>query len=232
MSERLILALVAALGFGLGCHVDEPRGVPSVPEPPAREAPGPAPAPAPDPAPVLPVEPAVAPPPSVTPASPPLRTIATWPFTAWDRAEVVTYNHVPYGPGVALRAYDAAHGWSPKIALRRAITPEQGTRAVQWVIATRGEVEVSKCAFPRHAVVLLAGDVPVGSVNVCFECGDILVWPDLDPPPDYEHWSDAKQKQQDRRVRKQLAAYKTVFPQWERFFRDELGLSLTPVTGR
>ena len=58
------------------------------------------------------------------------------------------------------------------------------------------------------------------------------MWPDLDPPPDYDHWSDAKQKQQDRRVRKQLAAYKTVFPQWERFFRDELGLSLTPVTGR
>ena len=47
----------------------------------------------------------------MTPASPPLRTIATWPFTAWDRAEVVTYNHVPYGPGVALRAYDAAHGF-------------------------------------------------------------------------------------------------------------------------
>jgi hypothetical protein len=81
------------------------------------------------------------------------------------------------------------------------------------------------------AVVLYAGDTPVGTANVCFECGDILVWPDLEPPPDYDRWSDAKQRQQDRKYRQQLTAYKRVFPQWERFFRDELGFSLTPPRG-
>lgn len=83
-----------------------------------------------------------------------------------------------------------------------------------WVIATGGAVEVSKCAFPRHAVVFYSGDTPVGTANVCFECGDILVWPDLDPPPDYEHWTDAAQKQHERSYRRKLAAYKKVFPKW------------------
>jgi hypothetical protein len=91
------------------------------------------------------------------------------------------------------------------------------------------EVLVSKCGFPRHAVVLFAGDTPVGSVNVCFECGYILVWPDGDPPLDYEHWSAAAKQQYERSYRRKLAAYKRVFPAWERFFRDELGLPLAPV---
>ncbi len=173
-----------------------------------------------------PAGPVVAEPPA--PAQPLTRT-TSWPFVAWDRAEAVTYNHVAYGPGIALRAFDDVHGWSPKLVERRPVTRPQGERAVQWVLATGGEVVVSKCAFPRHAVVLFAGDTPVGSVNVCFECGDILVWPDLDPPPDDEHSSAAAQKQHERSYRRKLAAYKRVFPAWERFFRDELGLPLAPV---
>lgn len=149
-----------------------------------------------------------------------LRPLKTWPFVVWDRAEAITYNHVDYGPGIPLRVYDATHGWSPKIAERRPITREQAERAVSWVRATGGEVEVSKCAFPRHAVVLYAGETPVGTANVCFECGDILVWPDVD--------ATATAQQQARAYKKKLAAYKKVFPQWERLFRDELGFSLTP----
>lgn len=172
----------------------------------------------------------VAPAPAEVPAKSLTRT-ATWPFVAWDRAEAIAYNHVGYGPGIPLRVYDDTHGWSPKISERKPIARPQGERAVTWVIATGGAVEVSKCAFPRHAVVLYSGDTPVGTANVCFECGDILVWPDLDPPPDYEHWTDAAQKQHERSYRRKLAAYKKVFPKWERFFRDELGLPLTPVLG-
>lgn len=157
-----------------------------------------------------------------------LRSIAAWPFSAWDRAEAITYNHVPHGPGVPLRVYDAAHGWSPKIVERKPITAAQAERAVGWVVATGGEVEVSKCAFPRHAVVLYAGQTPVGTANVCFECGDILVWPDLDRPPDYDDESAAAAKRRERTYKQKLTAYKKVFPQWERFFRDELGFSLTP----
>lgn len=171
---------------------------------------------------------AVAPSPPAVPATP-LTKIKTWPFVAWDRAEAITYNHVVYGPGIPLRVYDDTKGWSPKIVERKPITRPQGERTVKWVIATGGEVEVSKCAFPRHAVVLYSGDTPVGTANVCFECGDILVWPDLDPPPDYDHWTDAAQKQHERNYRRKLTAYKKVFPQWERFFRDELGFPLTPA---
>jgi hypothetical protein len=158
----------------------------------------------------------------------PVRPIKTWPFDAWDRAEAVTFNHLPYGPGIPLRAYDADHGWSPNIVERRPISQEQAARAVDWVIATGGELEVSKCPFPRHAVVLYAGERPVGTANVCFECGDILVWPDLDAPPDYANWTDQAEKQWNKRLKKKMAGYKKVFPQWERFFRDELGYSLTP----
>lgn len=156
----------------------------------------------------------------------PLTRTRVWPFVAWDRAEAIGFNHVAYGPGVPLRAYAEATGWSPKIVERRAISREQGARAVEWVVATRGEIEVSKCAFPRHAVVLYAGATPVGSVNVCFECGDILVWPEFEPPP-----AEDTSAGYERRFRRQMAGYKRVFPQWERFFRDELGLPLAPVLG-
>ncbi len=158
----------------------------------------------------------------------PAKAIPTWPFTAWDRAEAITFNHVAYGPGIPLRVYDADHGWSPKIVDRKPISQEQAARAVGWVIATGGELEVSKCAFPRHAVVLYAGEAPVGTANVCFECGDILVWPHLDAPPDHDNWTDKAEKQWNRKLKKKLSGYKKVFPEWERFFRDELGFSLTP----
>lgn len=218
------LGVVASIAASVACGPREtpaavaPRAEASVvePTPPALVV-----EPTPAVAPAVAVTGEVAPvPAAVVPAKPPTPS-KTWPFAVWDRAEAITYNHVAYGPGIPLRAYDGDSGWSPKIAERRAISGEQGARAVGWVIATRGELEVSKCAFPRHAVVLYAGDTPVGSANVCFECGDILVWPDFEPPP-----TDA---QAGRRQQQQMRGYKQVFPQWERFFRDELGFSLTPV---
>lgn len=161
------------------------------------------------------------------PPEAPLRPIATWPFHAWDRAEAITYNQVPYGPGISLRVYDADHGWSPKIEGRKPMTTEQAERAVSWVIAAGGEVEVSECAFPRHAVVLYSGRTPVGTANVCFECGDILVWPDLDPPAKGDETAAAA-KEHARRYKKKLAAYDKVYPQWKRLFGEELGFSLAP----
>ena len=210
-------------------HEAPPVGTaPVVPVPPSGDASATPPADptAPTPGTAAPSE-VVAPLPAVPPT--PLTKTTTWPFVAWDRAEAITYNHLAYGPGIPLRVYDDTKGWSPKIVERKPITRPQGERTVNWVIATGGEVEVSKCAFPRHAVVLYSGDTPVGTANVCFECGDILVWPDLDPPPDYEHWTDAAQKQHEGSYRRKLTAYKKVFPQWENFFRDELGFPLAPV---
>jgi hypothetical protein len=155
----------------------------------------------------------------------------TWPFYAWDRAEAIVYNQVPYGPNIPLRVYDGDNGWSPRISGRKPISAEQAGRAVEWVVATGGEIEVSECAFPRHAVVLYSGQTPVGTANVCFECGDILVWPDLDPPA-RDGESAAAAKQRARRNKKKLAAYDRVFPQWQAFFRDELGFSLAPPPRR
>lgn len=237
-------AIFAAALLVSACGPHEAPGTPSSATPPATAHAAPPPdAPPTAAAPTVPVAPpsaasatqpgaqpstdATTPAPAV-PAKPLTKT-STWPFVAWDRAEAITFNHLPYGPGVQLRVYDDVRGWSPKIAGRRPITRPQGERAVKWVIATGGAVEVSKCAFPRHAVVLYAGDTPVGTANVCFECGDILVWPDLDPPPDYDHWTDAAEKRYERSYKRKLAAYEKVFPQWEQFFRDELGFPLVPV---
>ena len=39
-------------------------------------------------------------------------------------------------------------------------------------------MRISKCPFPRHGIVFFDGDNnPVASANICFQCGDILVWP-------------------------------------------------------
>jgi hypothetical protein len=167
--------------------------------------------------------------PAVAPPAAPLEPIATWPFHRWDRAEAIRFNHVPYGPGIPLRAYDAANGWSPKIRGRTPISQEQAAQAVKWTIATGGEVEVSSCPFPRHAIVFLSGETPVGSVNVCFDCGDILVWPDIDRAPDQNIASDAELRRYEQRYKKKLAAYKKIFPRWEKLFRDELGWKLHPT---
>jgi hypothetical protein len=215
--------LVAAAILLFACT---PRPAPQAPvAEPAPAPPDPAAAPAPEPEPPPEAasaqpEPAAAPPAIADKPSTPLTPSKTWPFVAWDRAEAFTFNQVAYGPGIPLRVYDATAGWSPKIAERAPISADQAGRAVERVVATRGTLEVSKCAFPRHAVVLFAGDTPVGSVNVCFECGDILVWPDFEPP--------ASGPTAERRHRQQMKAYKRVFPEWERFFRDDLGFPLTP----
>lgn len=135
-----------------------------------------------------------------------------WPYVAWDRAEAIVYNQMPYGPDIPLRAWDAEHGFSPNIKSRAPVTQAQAEAAVKNVAATGGEIEVSKCAFPRHAIVFYAGETPVASVNVCFSCGDILVWPPVTPAMS---------------SRRQLAAYDKVFAKWKLFFGKELGFDLS-----
>ena len=83
---------------------------------------------------------------------------------------------------------------------------------------TQGEMDVSECPYPRHAVVLLAGEIPVGSINVCFACGDILIWP---PFKREASWARKKEKMYDKLMR----VYEDVFPQWTRFFEEDLGIA-------
>ena len=219
---RKSFVLVLAL---IGCGKSDP---PPKPAPAPAPAPVAAPAPAPDAAPAA----VAAPAPDAAPA--PLVPSKTWPFHEWDRAEAVTFNHVPPGPDVQLFAYNA-DGWTPNLLEQKPIELEQGKRAVEWVIATRGTVEVSKCPFPRHAVVLYSGSTPVASINLCFECGDLLVWPEFEPGPDwdrYDDWTKAEHAKFDKLTKKKHAAYEKLYPEWEAFFRDELGFSITPPKWR
>ncbi|MBX3202765.1 MAG: hypothetical protein KF894_31860 [Labilithrix sp.] len=157
--------------------------------------------------------------------SPVERTGKVWPFHAWDRAEAVTFNRFAMRPDVPLRAYDE-RGWSPHLADRKRMTWAQAKRAFDLVAQTRGDVMVSKCPFPRHAVVLFDGDVAVASVNVCFSCGDILLWPRWSAEPDWEKLTKKERAELERRTNEQLVAYDEAFPRWKTFFRDDIGFAI------
>lgn len=153
------------------------------------------------------------------PKPPPVtRTGKVWPYHVWDRAEAVTFNHVPEGPNVGLYAYDE-DGWSEHLLDRKSISSSQAAQAVALVKATEGGVEVSKCPFPRHAVILYDGEVPVASINVCFQCGDILIWP---PWPGNEIGTPGWKGRHDH----QLVLHKQTFPKWKTFFKDDVGFAV------
>jgi len=100
-----------------------------------------------------------------------------WPFTEWKTAKAYSFNRVSFGPGSTLFAYRDGE-WNESITETKELSISQAQAALELNHRMGGNVNVSKCAFPRHAVVFFdAQDQPVGSVNICFECGDILVWP-------------------------------------------------------
>lgn len=163
------------------------------------------------------------------PPPPVARSGKVWPFHAWTRAEAVAFNELSYRPRVQLRAYDDA-GWSPLVTRKKPLSAAEAQEALKLVNDTLGDVEVSKCPFPRHAVVLFDGDVPVASINVCFQCGDILVWPAwTDPPLDWAHWDQLTVGQRhtlEAMQKKKLALHEHYFPQWKTFFRDKIGFPI------
>jgi hypothetical protein len=77
-------------------------------------------------------------------------------------------------------------------------------------------------------VVLYEGDIPVASINICFECGDILLWPrwEQKPEPDWSNLTDKQWKEIELESAKKLKLYKKAFPKWKVFFRDEIGFSI------
>ncbi len=126
---------------------------------------------------------------------------------------------------VQLHAYED-DGWSTHLADRKPLTNTQAKRAVELVTKTQGEVEVSKCPFPRHSVVLYDGDLPVASIDICFTCGDILLWPSWETRPDPEKMTDKQLKEFAQRSAAQMKLYEKVFPSWKTFFRDEVGFPI------
>ncbi len=141
-----------------------------------------------------------------------------WPFYKWDRAVSYTFNaHAP-GPGMQLRIYSESQGWHRERVKGPTLTARQSKEALRLLSETEGGMEVSKCAFPRHGIVFFAGEVPVGSINVCFECGDILIWPAYRKDKD---WEERKYKHMGRLMK----SYDRIFPAWEKLFALELGLA-------
>ena len=128
-------------------------------------------------------------------------------------------------PGVQLLAYDD-HGWTEHAGQRTPLDSRNAQRSVELLKETDGDVAVSKCSFPRHAVVLYEGDVPVASINVCFECGDIVLWPAWKPEPEWNKLTDKQRKALDAARAQQMKRYEEVFPKWKQFFRDDVGLPL------
>jgi hypothetical protein len=160
--------------------------------------------------------------------TPVVRTGNAWPFHAWDRAEAVTFNHLSYRPRVGLYAYDE-HGWSSHLVDRKPLASADAKKAVELVVATEGDVEVSKCTFPRHAVILYDRETPIASINVCFECGDILLWPRWEPAssgPTGPSMTAQQIAAFELRAAKQMKLYDKAFPRWQAFFRDQVGFPI------
>lgn len=158
--------------------------------------------------------------PPAPPPAPVERAGKVWPFHDYVSAEAVVFNQFEIKPGVQFVAYND-QGWNRHIAKRQKISPAQMKAAVDLINDTKGGVVVSKCAFPRHAIVLFdADDVPIASINVCFQCGDILIWPHWTKPPhDWEKLENNMMRNAEVRMRR----YDIAFPKWKKLFRDKLG---------
>lgn len=141
------------------------------------------------------------------------RSGTTWPFHKWDRAEVVVMNWAPYGPGTSMNAVND-RGWSPHVKYRAALDKNHTTEAVAIITKQHGELYVSKCPAPRHSVVLYDGDDPVASIDVCFTCHDVLLWPQWITKPTQADY-DRAQKMEEMFI-----------GAWHRVFIDDLKLPL------
>ena len=152
---------------------------------------------------------------------PPLGILPTkkWPFYKWDSARAVVYNLVDQQDAISLHSWSPTFGLNPSVHLQPELTKAQADSALKLLAATQGGLNVSKCAFPRHGIVFYSQGVPVGSIDLCFECGDILIYPPYKQAP---NWPDKKLKMYGKLMKR----YDNVFPKWEKLFGEELGLAL------
>ncbi len=214
------LSVLAVLFVACG---SPPAAAPPPPSPPAEiVAAAPVPAAAPSATPTVPTAAAAGADAGAPPPAPVPRTGKIWPFHAWTRAEAVTFNKFAQRPYVPLVAY-GDKGWSPHVAERKPITLALAKKAFE-IADTTGDLDVSKCPFPRHAVVFFDGDLPVASANVCFECGDIVLWPHYwDSMP-----TDAPKKERDAAMKKRKGAYaiqEITLSRWREFFSRDLQIT-------
>ena len=149
-------------------------------------------------------------------------TRSDWPFTEWKTAKAYAYNMKNFGPGASLFVYRDGE-WNSSITTEIALTDSQAQAALELNHRLGGDINVSKCAFPRHAVVFFDDNKqPVGSVNVCFECGDILVW-----PPYYDKDEDLSfryAQSENAELPKFIDFHEKTLPAWEDLLMKTVGL--------
>ena len=145
-----------------------------------------------------------------------------WPFSEWKTAKAYAYNMKDFGPGASLFVYREGQ-WNSSIVKETVLTDSQAQAAAELNHRLGGDVRVSKCAFPRHSVVFFDKDnQPVGSVNVCFECGDILVW-----PPYYDENEDLSfryTQAENAEMPKFMDFHEKTLPVWEDLLMTNVGL--------
>lgn len=141
-----------------------------------------------------------------------------WPGKAWTTAKAYTFNWRRYGPPAKwLHIYEEPGGLNGSVRNHVDLTEAQANAAFDLVKSTEGEMLMSKCAFPRHGVVFYDKDnKAVGSVSVCFGCGDILVWPPYAKRPSRKKvgkdgvYTDAFLKRFDIAMKQWEALFKTL----------------------
>lgn len=129
-------------------------------------------------------------------------------------------------PGIPLYIYTNKSGWSPHIHSEMEISKALAVRAISLINRTKGTIEISQCPFPRHAIVFFdTNGKPIASVNVCFECGDILVW-----PPYFKFKQQEKEKYSLLNPQTEepliLKAYDEVYPLWMDLFGNDLNMQI------
>lgn len=145
-----------------------------------------------------------------------------WPPSSWKSAKAYAFNQQEFGPGVELFAYKDGT-WSTNITQEKELTPEQANDALELTHRLGGTLKVSKCAFPRHAVVFFdAQDQPIASVNVCFQCGDVLVWPPYNTAEDWNQQRFAQQGSEQMPLI--FEAHEQVLPLWNTLLIEQLTL--------
>lgn len=137
----------------------------------------------------------------------------SFPFRPWSYAKAYTYNFFAMQP-VPTRVYSNEHGWSPHIRSEQVISDAHAKRAAELAAVTRGSIELTKCTFPRHAIIYFDNeDKPVASLDVCFDCEAVLAWPDYDKPESFNY---------ERMGQK----FEKTLPLWRRLFEHDLKLPI------
>ncbi len=152
-----------------------------------------------------------------------------WPKQAWSYAKAYSYNFVPFGPGQNAYLYREGK-WNEKIEKSIDINKEQADYALSLVHHTAGSIESSGCVFPRHGIVYFnQADEPVASINYCFSCEGVLVWPPYfdSPKEEADKYALSVSRDGDDSEPQPLVVeiYEQLRPSWENLFLEVLAFS-------